>query len=338
MGRYNGCYMRSFKILPVVSLSRVATLSKDALRRLEWMDWYFIHGQNAESTCRHFSLSKSVFYRWLHRFNKYNLSTLEFDTATRRPLHTRQMTTPQSTTQLVCDIRSADPEKSKYEIQAELRQKYGIKIGYNTIQKIINRHAYLLAGSKRYRTKSRKYKIARVRAAWELKDKALGSLVQVDTKHLYILGIRFYVFAAVDCKSRYAYTYAYTSISSRSAQDFLSRVQSHFPFPVAAINTDNGSEYLLYFHRLTESLGIPHYFSRPRTPTMNSRVERLIQTLEYEFLAYQELLPEIAQVRKLCEHFNTKYNQERYHRALKYQTPYQYVTLHQEKGVQSFSI
>jgi len=338
MGRYNGCYMRAFKILPVGSLSRVGQLSKDALRRLEWMDWYHTHDQNAEAACRHFSLSKSVFYRWLNRFNKHRLSTLEFDTRTRRPNHVRKMTTLQSTIELVCAIRQADPEKSKYEIQAELRQKHSIEIGYNTVQKIINRHAYLTAGSKRYRTKSRKYKIARVKAAWDLKDKSLGSLVQVDTKHLYILGMRFYVFAAVDCKSRYAYTYAYTSISSKSAQDFLSRATAYFPFPVQAINTDNGSEYLLYFHHLTQTMDIPHYFSRPRTPTMNSRVERLIQTLEYEFLAYQELLPEITQVRKLCDQFNLKYNQERYHRALNYQTPDQYVTLHQEKGAPPFSM
>lgn len=330
--------MRSFKILPISSLSRLSELSKTALRRLEWMDWYFSHDRNAERTCRHFSLSKSVFYRWLNRFNKHKLSTLEFDTRTRRPNRVRQMTTPPETIRLVCDIRQADPEKSKYEIQAELKQKYGISIGYNTIQKVINRHTYLTVGSKRYRTKSRKYKIARIKAAWNLKDRSLGSLVQVDTKHLYILGTRFYVFAAVDCKSRYAYTYAYTTISSKSARDFLSRVKTYFPFPLEAINTDNGGEYLLYFHHLTQEMDIPHYFSRPHTPTMNSRVERLIQTLEYEFLAYQELVPEIAKVRQLCERFNTKYNQERYHRALNYQTPGQYVTLYQEKGGQPFSI
>ncbi len=205
MGRYNGCYMRSFKTLPVGSLSRVGALSKAALRRLEWMDWYFGHGRNAEAACRHFSLSKSVFYRWLNRFNKHRLSTLEFDTRSRRPNRVRQMTTPPSTIQLICDIRRADPEKSKYEIQAELKQRHGIAIGYNTIQKVINRHPALTAGSKRYRSKSRKCKIARTKAAWDLKDKSLGSLVQVDTKHLYILGTRFYVFAAVDCKSRCLY-------------------------------------------------------------------------------------------------------------------------------------
>jgi len=336
-GRYNGCYIRSFKILPVVSLSRISILSRDALKRLEWIDWYYCHGNNAEGTCRHFSLSKSVFYRWLNRFDKYNLKTLEFDTKTRRPERLRQMTTPREVIRLVCQIREGDPEKSKYEIQAELRQIHGVKLGYNTVQKIINRDpklAILKKKVKRYRN----HKIDRIPAAYDLKNKDLGSLIQVDTKHYYVLGERYYIFAAVDCKSRYAYTYAYTRISSSSAQDFLTRVKAYFPFPMLAINTDNGSEYLLYFHKLTKDLGIPHYFSRPQTPTMNSRVERLIQTLEYEFLNYQTICPEISDLRQMCERFNTKYNQQRYHRALNYQTPQMYVKTYQEKGGQPFSI
>src|SRR4030067_3464167 len=103
-GRYNGSYMRAYKILPVQTI-KIANLSKDALRRLTWVDWYFTHGKNAEATCRHFSLSKSVFYRWFNRFNKYNLKTLEFDTRTRRPHHVREMTTPKWIQEKIYDIR-----------------------------------------------------------------------------------------------------------------------------------------------------------------------------------------------------------------------------------------
>ena len=329
--------MRGFKILPVMSLSRISTLSRDGLKRLEWIDWYYTHEKNAEGTCRHFSLSKSVFYRWLNRFDKYNLATLEFDTQTRRPEHLRKMTTPREVISLVCQIRKDDPEKSKYEIQAELREIHGVTLGYNTVQKIINRDPRLAILKKKIK-RHKNHKIDRMPAAYDLKDRDVGSLVQVDTKHYYVLGERYYIFAAVDCKSRYAYTYAYTRISSSSAQDFLTRVKAYFPFPMSAINTDNGSEYLLYFHKLTKDLGIPHYFSRPRTPTMNSRVERLIQTLEYEFLNYQTISPEISQVREMCEKFNTKYNQQRYHRALNYQTPRMYVKTYLQKGGQPFSI
>ncbi len=60
-----------------------------------------------------------------------------------------------------------------------------------------------------------------------------------------------------------------------------------------AINTGNGSEYLLYFHKELEDMGIPHYFSDPYCPKQNGRVERLHQTVENEYMNYEEdLLPD----------------------------------------------
>ncbi len=73
---------------------------------------------------------------------------------------------------------------------------------------------------------------------------------------------------------------------------------------------------------------------------MNGRVERLIQTVESEFFDYQDdLLPNIDEINKRCEVFNHKYNHQRYHQALGYQTPATYVTNYlKQKGEQPFSI
>lgn len=303
------------------------------------MDWYYTHGENAEGTCRHFGISKSVFYRWFNRFNKRNLLTLEFDTKTRRPHKLREMTTPPRIIKLIYDMRLADLSKSKYEIEEELKRS-GIKVASNVIQKVINRHLELRNEETNRRFKaSRNLKIARIKAALELKEKDLGSLVQIDTKHLHILGVRFYVFVAIDCKSRLGFVHAYKSCSSASAADFLKRVIQYFPFQIFAINTDNGPEYLLYFHKLCEKLNIPHYFTHPHTPKMNARAERLIKTLEYEFLRYRTLIPEIEEVRKICWEFNDLYNKKRFHQALGYKTPQEYVTNYlRKKGGQPFSI
>ena len=301
----------------------------------------FYHGKNAEATCRHFSISKRVFYSWLPRFNKLKLSSLEFDTRLRKPHHLREMTTSKEVIDLISQIRADDLEKSKYEIQAELKDLHEVSIGYNTIQKVINRNPRLLNTFHKKKLKAhRRLKIARLRAAKELKEKHLGSLVQIDTKYLYILTSRFYVFVAIDCKSRFAYIKAYKTISSASAANFLGKVIDYFPFKISAINTDNGSEYLLNFHKLTQELNIPHYFSHPHTPKENSRAERLIQTVEYEFFNYQEdlLNDDLTEVNRRCELFNIKYNQKRYHHSLHYQTPSAYIKSYLEKGGQPFSI
>lgn len=330
--------MRHYNILPTIQI-KAASLSKDALRRLTWIDWYFYHGSNAELTCRHFGISKSLFYRWKNRFDRKNLKTLEFDTKLRRPHKLREMTTPPRILKLIYDIRLADLSKSKYEIEEELKRA-GIKISRKVIQKVINRHFELKNDEHKIKLKkSRNHKIARIKAAIELREKNLGSLIQIDTKHLYILGQRFYIFVAIDCFSRLGFVYAYKTASSLNAADFLLKVINYFPFKIENINTDNGPEFLLNFHKLTEKLNIPHYFTYPHTPKMNARAERLIKTLEYEFLHYRILLPEIAEVIKICWQFNDHYNKKRFHQALSYKTPYEYVMMQlAKKGGQPFSI
>lgn len=107
------------------------------------MDWYQAHGKNAEGTCRHFGISKSVFYRWKNRYKPYNLKTLEDDKSSRRPHKVREMTTAPAVLARIYDIRFLDREKSKYEIQEELKRE-GIICGRSAIQKVINRHGKLL--------------------------------------------------------------------------------------------------------------------------------------------------------------------------------------------------
>ena len=331
--------MRHYNILPVAQIKN-ASLSKDALRRLIWIDWYSSNGKNAELTCRHFGISKSLFYRWKNRFDPGNLQSLEFDTKTRRPKRVRETTMPLSIKKRIYEIRLQDPEKSKYEIQEELKRE-GIFSGQSAIQNFINKNKELLniAHHKRV-NKHRNYKIARIKAAIELRERNLGSLVQVDTKYFYVLGRKFYIFSSIDCKSRYGFIYCYRCISSSSGRDFIRKVRKYFPFEIQAINTDNGSEYLLNFHKEIKSWGIPHFFTDPHCPKQNGRVERLHQTAEYEYFNYQEdLLDDLDMINEKCMEFNTKYNTKRFHRSLGYKTPLEVVLeCLQKKGGQQFLI
>lgn len=323
--------MRAFKTFPKIQVA-ASTLSKDAQRRLLWFDFYRSRGKNISLTCRYFGISRDTFYRWNRRFNPYNLKTLEFSTKTRRPQKVRTMQILPQIINRIYTIRKADVEKSKYEIQAELKAE-GITIGQSAIQKVINRYPELhnLQHKKRVH-KHRLRKIARLKAAVELRDKGVGSLVQVDTKYYAILGNTYYLFSAIDCKSRFGFVYAYRSISSISGRDFIQRARNYFPFPIQAINTDNGSEYLLNFHKELENWDIPHFFTNPHCPKQNGRVERFHQTAEYEYFNYQDLYPDLDLVKEHCMFFNEKYNKKRYHRSLGYKTPNQVVLEYQQKG------
>lgn len=319
--------MRVYKLIPGPEL-KGACLTKAALQRLWWIDWYYDHEKNISGTCRHFGISRDTFYTWFKRYDRYNLYSLEDDKQTRRPRQVRQMTTPVAVLKRIYDIRLADLEKSKYEIHEELRRN-GIAVAHNVIQKVINRHSELRNNQHKKKMRAHKHRtIARLKAARELREKHLGSLVQVDTKYFYVLGKKFYLFSAVDCKSRYGFVYCYTTITSTSAQDFIRRVRDYFPFTITAINTDNGSEYLKDFHAELETWGIPHYFTDPHCPKQNGRVERFHQTVEYEYFNYQyDLMADLTMIRERCMQFNTKYNTRRFHQAIGYKTPSEFVIL-----------
>lgn len=323
--------MRAYKIVPWEQV-RTVGLSKKAQERLVWIDWYYAHGKRVRSTLRHFALSPDVFYRWFKRFEEKGILGLEDDLSTRRPKKTRGMTTSKTVIARIQSIREKDLEKSKYEIQAELRDE-GVRCGTTTIQKVINRTPELLnIQHHRKVRKHRNYKIARIKAVKELREKDLGSLVQVDTKYFYVLKGKFYIFSAIDCKSRYGFIYCYKTISSFSGKDFIKRVREYFPFPIYAVNTDNGSEYLLDFHKEITSWGIPHFFTDPNCPKQNGRVERFHQTAEYEYFNYQyDLLDDLTMINEHCMKFNYKYNNARYHRSLGYKRPAEYVRILQEK-------
>ncbi len=52
-------------------------LSRDARRRLAMLDWHRAHGGNVARTARHFGYSRPTVYRWLARFERARLESLE---------------------------------------------------------------------------------------------------------------------------------------------------------------------------------------------------------------------------------------------------------------------
>ena len=58
--------------------------------------------------------------------------------------------------------------------------------------------------------------------------------------------------------------------SSKCAQAFLEELKGYMPFPLVALQTDNGSEFLKHFDKATEEELITHYFSHPHCPKENA--------------------------------------------------------------------
>lgn len=333
MNRYTGVYMKSRTILPgTKTLLKLTTISSQAKRRLQWLDWHRSHGENARLTCRHFGISPDTFYRWKRRYKSGNIQSLESHTT--KPQRVRCSSITWETTRLIIKLRKQNMALSKYKLSRILEREHQIKLSPSSIGRILAKQGLIKQAQMVRGIKQRKrmnYSIPRKRACFSLRHKAPGHLVQVDTKHLIVLGRTFYQFTAVDCYTKLAFSYTYTSITSSCARDFLRKLLYHLPFKVKAIQTDNGSEYLLHFHRECCMHGITHYFSYPKTPKHNALVERLIQTTEYELWLFdQDLIPELDYINHRLSVWIGRYNTYRPHQTLNYLTPMEYYQ--QQKG------
>ena len=329
-GRYNGASMKAHTILPgAARLSRLLDISNTAKQRLKWIDWYNSHGRNARLTCRHFGIAPDTFYRWKRRF-KPGIPVILESTST-RPHTIRGSFLSFNTIQKVVDLRKHNMALSKYKIAAILVRDHGIRLSASTIGRILTKRglieqARLIKGIKR--RKRVNWKIPRYRITAEHRYKAPGHLVQIDTKHIMILGQKFYQFTAVDCFTRIGYSKIYTSTGTANGKDFLISLLLAFPFKVNAVQTDNGHEFLLYFHQECVKRGIAHFFSRPRTPTDNTMVERIIQTTEYELWLFDEtIIPDMVYLNKRISAWFGRYNTYRPHQSLNYLTPMEYYQL-----------
>jgi hypothetical protein len=215
------------------------TLSKPAKQRLKWMDHYQTRG-NARLTCRHFDLSPDVFYRWKHRYNPYDLSTLEDDTADRKP---KQVRTPETSPELTGRIKALrelmaplGQEKAhgpswRKKVSAPVNQPLGRTL--NRLRKAgrLNEPAVVtarLAGKKRRSVSKRPHA---ERRDWEYGVENPGDLVQLDTLHIYTEdGRKRYQFTAEDYISKHIARAAASRITSSAACRILDATRATYTF------------------------------------------------------------------------------------------------------------
>jgi putative transposase len=305
-------------------LERMATnleLSKEARVRLSWLSHYKAHG-NATMTSRRFGISRSTLHKWCRRYAERGPRGLE--DLSRAPHKRRTPTVRWQTVDLVVKIRKEQPAWSKHKIAVILARDHGTTLSASTVGRILKRKGLYEVRKSRKRSKAAKKAYARLRAEWWMKNAFPGCLVQVDTKHPWMGNQKVYQFTAIDCFSRLAFCRVSRSISSASARRFLEEVAGFMPFPLVALQTDNGPEFLARFDDATQEKMVTHYFSHPHCPKENAHVERKIQTTKYELWAYRQAYT-VAELNELVDEWNYTYNHVRPHQSLGYLTPAEFL-------------
>ena len=311
-------------------MSRTFDLSKSAKLRVSWLTHYRKHA-NATVTCRRFGISRNTLYKWAARYAERGPRGLE--DLSRAPKTRRISKVPWQTVDLICSIRKEQPAWSKHKVAVILARDHGITLSASAVGRIMKRKGLYDERVSRKRSKAAKRRQQRLRAEWWMKNAFPGCLIQVDTKHLRFAGKKFYQFTAIDCFSRLAFCRVFSSASSKCAEMFLEELAGFMPFPLVALQTDNGSEFLRHFDEATEEMLVTHYFSHPYCPKENAHVERKIQTTKYELWAFKEAYT-VRELNELVDEWNHTYIYVRPHQSLDYLTPVEFLNDWMEESKQ----
>jgi putative transposase len=153
-----------------------------------------------------------------------------------------------------------------------------------------------------------------------------GALIQLDTMHLRPLpGVERRQFTAIDVVSRVAVVGVRSRATAGTARDFLAELVERMPFPVQAIQVDGGSEFMAAFEIACQERGIALYVLPPRSPKLNGRVERLNGTSRREFWECYAGDLDLPSLQEALRDWEDRYNRERPHQALGYQTPLEHL-------------
>lgn len=316
-----GTQTRIGSILPGASrLAKIVGISRSAKRRLLWIDHYRKH-RCAQLTCRHYAISRSLFYKWYRRFSKIGVRGLE-DQST-RPRKVRTPTTSLVAVDLVRKLRKQNPEYSKYKLTVILQRDHQVILSASTVGRIIKRYDLFFAPT--VKPKGHPHRLVhRLRLPKELRVNHPGQLIEVDVKHLPNLESKRYAFVAIDRITRQTTIHVATTVSSRQAAIAWTKACRVFHVLPQAVLSDNGSENLGKFAEGLEQQAIPQYRARPRTPKDKPYVERVIGSLERECIQRGGLAQNLEDQQRIIDEWLIKYHDYRPHQALNYLTPNEY--------------
>ncbi len=257
-------------------------------------------GSSTREVARHFGYSQSVIVKWCKKAGIVVGARIE--TKSSRP-----KTHPNSLSKEIIGkiIATRVEHKRCSEVIHEYLKRDGVSVSLSSVKRVLRRYSLLKKRSPWKKT--RKYPpLPNVEKP--------GDLVEFDTVHLDRPGSHKYVYTALDIYSRYGFAMVTDHISCRASAKFLRQVMKKMQIKV--VQTDNGSEFSLFFTDTVTRMGATHRHIHPHSPNENGHLERFNRTIQEETLVMGFDLSSNG-----VEKYLTHYNEKRLHLGLKFKTP-----------------
>jgi len=264
-------------------------------------------GWGVRQVARYVGVSPGTVTKWVKKATKYGYHPIP--TLSSKPKHHPK----QLSDDLVWKIfrKRVAIKRSAEVVQRELVNE-GVMVSLSSVKRTLDRGGLL-----KKRSPWKRYKVPIIRPNVEKQ----GDLVQVDTIHLPTSRGRVYVFTILDVFSRWAYARAYKRATSRIAKNFVGLAQGKAPFPFKVIQSDNGSEFSVWFSEHIKSV---HRHSRVRRPNDNAHLERFNRTIQEECL--DQVPRKVEDLNSAILKYIKYYNEKRLHFGINLQTPLQVLT------------
>ena len=292
-------------------------------RRVKILGFWEVHGDTATKDA--FGTSRRTLFRWQAELANSKGKLDSLDPKSTAPHNKRRRQILPEVQAYIIDQRTEHPRLGKDKLSVLLRAKgYEVSASYvGRVVKDLKARGLLVPTQKLSyyaRTGRFREKVQIQRTKVRRKQK---QGLELDTVVRFIDGVKRYILTAIDVERKFAFAGAYSTHSSASASDFLTKLVRVCPFPIEELQTDNGSEFALRFEEACQSLTLTHFHTYPRSPKMNGTVERFNRTISEGFIMLNRHL-----LRDDIHAFNEKlvdwllwYNLERPHQSLGQVTP-----------------
>lgn len=306
-------------------------ITKEAKQRLKILQFWRNYGSKAAADA--FGAKRSTLYGWWKVYidSGRKIESLNPGTQARINNHKRQIN-PLILAEIKRLRLDVCPNMGKAKVKKNLdpycrRNNLPVysesKIGRIIKDKKIYHHRRKIShyGKVKLQTKERKE-----RKPDGFKTNEPGDLVEIDTVVKLCWKIKRYIITAVDVHSRYSFAFSYERPLSANARDFMQKLQTVFPYPIKAIQTDNGSEFHKYFREYLKEQNISQYWNYPGRPYRQGHIEKFNRTIQEEFIDWNEiLLDDMNSFNKKLADWLIWYNTERYHWSLNLTSPVDYL-------------
>ena len=298
---------------------------------------------NVSAVCRELGISRTLFYRWGNRLERYGADGLHPRRQRARP--GRPVATPPEVERMVLGIAISAATWGCCRIAAYVARTWQLRLAPSTVQRLLRRVGL---ATRRARLTVLEQQAARTaglltersrQALWRARHGRTrhveatepGALVCLDTVYIGNLkGVgKVWQITACDAATSYGMAGLLTAHDAAAAATFLRQLVVHFQragWVVHRVLTDGGPEFKGAFDVACRELGLRHTRTKPRHAWTNGFVERLQGTILQELwrVAFRRrYFTSRAALQRALDGFMRYYNTERPHQGyrLRGQTP-----------------